>query len=86
MEQARLLEQQGRYKEAEKYFSFFFLKLTCKSSYHRLYVTINDPDQAIQMYKRLKNYDNMLKLIKQYHPDLLADTYSHLAKVYGVLF
>ena len=27
------------------------------------------------------NYDNMLKLIKQYHPDLLADTYSHLAKV-----
>jgi intraflagellar transport protein 172 len=33
------------------------------------------------MYKRVKNYDSMLKLIKEYHPDLLNDTYAHLAKV-----
>jgi hypothetical protein len=33
------------------------------------------------MYKRIKNYDAMLKLIKDYHPEVLADTYLHLAKV-----
>ena len=62
-EQARILEQQGRYKEAEK-----------------LYVTVNDPNQAIQMYKKIKNYDNMLRLIKEFHPDMVAETYLHLAK------
>ena len=62
-EQAKILEQQGRYKEAEK-----------------LYITINDPHQAIQMFKRIKNYDNMIRLIQEFHPDMVNDTYVHLAK------
>lgn len=62
-EQARLLEQQGRYKEAEK-----------------LYITIADPNLAISMYKRIKNYEQMLRLIKEYHPDAVNETYVHLAK------
>jgi intraflagellar transport protein 172 len=63
LEQAKLLEQQGRYKEAEK-----------------LYIIINDENQAIQMYKRIKNYDNMIRLIIEYHPNMVNDTYLHLAK------
>ena len=47
----------------------------------RLYITINDPHQAIQMYKRIKNYDNMIRLIKEFHPDMVSETYIHLAKV-----
>jgi intraflagellar transport protein 172 len=62
-EQAKILEQQGRYKEAEK-----------------LYITISDPHQAIQMYKRIKNYDNMIRLIQEFHSDMVNDTYVHLAK------
>lgn len=62
-EQAKLLEKQGRYKEAEK-----------------LYTTISDPQQAIQMYKQLKNYESMIRLIKEFYPEMVSDTYIHLAK------
>lgn len=67
-DQARLLEQQGRYKEAEK-----------------LYITISEPNQAIQMYKRIKNYDQMVRLIKEYHPDAVSETYVHLAKEFEAM-
>ena len=33
------------------------------------------------MYKRIKNYDSMIRLIKEFHPDMVSDTYIHLAKV-----
>lgn len=62
-EQARMLEQQGRYKEAEK-----------------LYITISEPNEAIKMYERIKNYEQMLRLIKEYIPDKVGATYVHLAK------
>jgi intraflagellar transport protein 172 len=32
------------------------------------------------MYKRIKNYDNMIRLIQEFHPDMVNDTYIHLAK------
>ena len=47
----------------------------------RLYVTVNEPDLAITMYKRLKMYADMIRLVKQYHQDLVPDTHVHLAKV-----
>jgi intraflagellar transport protein 172 len=37
------------------------------------------------MYKHLNNYDNMLRLIKEYHPDMVSDTYLHLAKEFEAL-
>ncbi|XP_053107178.1 intraflagellar transport protein 172 homolog isoform X2 [Hemicordylus capensis] len=46
----------------------------------RLYVTVDEPDLAITMYKKLKMYDEMLRLLAKYHKDLLGDTHLHLGK------
>ena len=47
----------------------------------RIYITSDDVDSAISMYKTAKQYEPMIRLVKQYHPDLLTDTHLHLAKV-----
>jgi len=46
----------------------------------RLYCTVDEPDLAINMYKKLRQYDNMIRLVAIHHEDLLADTHIHLAK------
>ncbi|RWS06825.1 Wimple/ift172-like protein [Dinothrombium tinctorium] len=46
----------------------------------RIYLTCDDADSAISMYKSRKQYDSMIKLVKQFHPDLLISTHLHLAK------
>jgi tetratricopeptide (TPR) repeat protein len=46
----------------------------------KVYLTINDTDAAITMYKNIDRHDDVIRLIKQYHPDLLNDTHIHLAK------
>ena len=51
----------------------------------RIYLIIEEPDLAISMYKRVKRYDPMVKLVAAYHPDLLTETHLHLAKVRDVL-
>jgi intraflagellar transport protein 172 len=61
--QAKGMESEGRYREAE-----------------RLYVIVNEPDLAINMYKTIKQYDNMVRLVAVHHKDLLTDTHLHLAK------
>ena len=33
------------------------------------------------MHKKLRRYDDMIRLVREYHPDLLQDTHVHLAKV-----
>ena len=48
----------------------------------KLYVTVDEPDLAITMYKKLKMYNDMIRLVKQFHTDLLQDTHLHLAKVH----
>lgn len=47
----------------------------------RLYITVNEPDLAITMYKKCKMYDEMVSLVAKYHKDLLNDTHLHLGKV-----
>lgn len=47
----------------------------------RLYITVNEPDLAITMYKKCKMYDEMVCLVAKYHKDLLGDTHLHLGKV-----
>lgn len=47
----------------------------------RLYITMNEPDLAITMYKTCKMYDEMICLVAKYHKDLLGDTHLHLGKV-----
>ncbi|XP_062344303.1 intraflagellar transport protein 172 homolog isoform X2 [Cinclus cinclus] len=46
----------------------------------RLYITVNEPDLAITMYKKCKMYDEMVCLVAKYHKDLLGDTHMHLGK------
>ncbi|XP_036261104.1 intraflagellar transport protein 172 homolog isoform X2 [Molothrus ater] len=46
----------------------------------RLYITVNEPDRAITMYKKCKMYDEMVCLVAKYHKDLLGDTHLHLGK------
>lgn len=47
----------------------------------RLYVTVEEPDLAITMFKKHKLYDDMIRLVGKHHPDLLSDTHLHLGKV-----
>ncbi|KAM8953335.1 intraflagellar transport protein 172 homolog [Pelodytes ibericus] len=61
--QAKELDKQGRFKEAE-----------------RLYMTVDEPDLAITMYKKHNMYEDMIRLVSKYHPDLLTDTHLHLGK------
>ncbi|RWS19258.1 intraflagellar transport protein 172-like protein, partial [Leptotrombidium deliense] len=46
----------------------------------RIYLTCDDVDAAISMYKTRKQYENMIRLVKQYHGELLNSTHVHLAK------
>ena len=61
--QAQTLEQQGKFKEAEK-----------------LYISVQESDLAISMYKKQRHYDQMMRLVQQYHPDLVQSTHIHLAQ------
>ncbi|XP_017777562.1 PREDICTED: intraflagellar transport protein 172 homolog [Nicrophorus vespilloides] len=46
----------------------------------KLYLAVDSPDLAITMYKRNEQYDNMIRLVELYHPDLLPTTHMHLAQ------
>ncbi|XP_042302841.1 LOW QUALITY PROTEIN: intraflagellar transport protein 172 homolog [Sceloporus undulatus] len=46
----------------------------------RLYITVDEPDLAITMYKKCKKYEEMLRLLARYHKDLLGNTHLHLGK------
>ncbi|XP_069461553.1 intraflagellar transport protein 172 homolog isoform X2 [Ambystoma mexicanum] len=46
----------------------------------RLYITVDEPDLAITMFKKHKMYDDMIRLVAKYHKDLLSDTHLHLGK------
>lgn len=47
----------------------------------RLYVIASDPDKAIVMYKKQRMYNDMMRLVTKYHPDLVNATNASLAKV-----
>lgn len=46
----------------------------------KIYITIGEPDQAIQMYKNLEMFDSMIRLIERYHKDLVESTHMNLAR------
>ena len=52
--QAQQLEDQGRFKDAEK-----------------LFISVQEPDLAISMYKKQRQYDNMIRLVQTFHPSEL---------------
>ena len=61
--QAQKLEQQGKFREAEK-----------------LYITVKEKDLAINMYKRNRRFDDMVRLVQEHRPDLLKETHQFLAQ------
>lgn len=61
--QAQKLENQGKFKEAEK-----------------LFLTVKEKDLAINMYKKNRRYDDMIRLVREYRPDLLKETHQFLAQ------
>nr|XP_023018691.1 intraflagellar transport protein 172 homolog [Leptinotarsa decemlineata] len=46
----------------------------------KLYLSVDSPDLAIAMYKRVEHYDNMVRLVEKYHPNLLQTTHLHLGQ------
>ena len=46
----------------------------------RLYVMVHEPDLAINMHKKGRRYDDMIRLVTSYRKDLLHETHQHLAQ------
>lgn len=46
----------------------------------KMYLAANEPDLAINMYKKAKMYDQMILLVMKFRADLLKDTHHHLAQ------
>eukprot|EP00697_Spironema_sp_BW2_P009375 gnl/Spiro4/24229_TR12030_c0_g1_i1.p1 gnl/Spiro4/24229_TR12030_c0_g1~~gnl/Spiro4/24229_TR12030_c0_g1_i1.p1 ORF type:complete len:1700 (+),score=346.14 gnl/Spiro4/24229_TR12030_c0_g1_i1:76-5175(+) len=63
LQQARAMDMQGKFREAE-----------------RLYVAVHEVDVAIEMYHRVRQYDNMIRLIAAHHPDKLNQAHLHLGR------
>lgn len=63
------VEMAGRLEEEAKY-----------RDAEKVLLAIGEPDLAISMYKRLEQYDAMIRLVERYHKDLLQSTHLHLAR------
>jgi intraflagellar transport protein 172 len=46
----------------------------------RMYLMVDEQDLAINMYKKAKQFDHMIRLVKRFRPDLLSDTHHILAQ------
>ncbi|XP_075225811.1 intraflagellar transport protein Oseg2 [Lycorma delicatula] len=46
----------------------------------KLYVTVEQPDLAISMYKSQRQFDQMIRLVSKYHSDLVSTTHMHLGQ------
>lgn len=80
---SQILQQWALYETRAGFllFSENLVKSVLCHALHRLYITVNEPDLAITMYKKFKMYDEMIRLLAKYHKDLLSDTHLHLGKV-----
>ena len=46
----------------------------------RLYLTVKEKDLAINMYKKHRRFDDMVRLVQEHRPDLLKETHQFLAQ------
>lgn len=70
--------------EAKEMYASIAKSLESEGKYkeaEKIYLTCDDADSAISMYKNANQFNAMIRLVKQFHPDLLKDTQIHLAKV-----
>lgn len=47
----------------------------------RLYITVSKQDNAITMYKNVKHYNDMIRLVKQYRKEYLGESYLKVAEL-----
>ena len=45
----------------------------------RILLMLNDADSAIEMYKNIEHFDDMIRLVEKFHPDLLIKTHYYVA-------
>lgn len=57
-------------------------KQTKLSEAEQLYVMVNEYDQAIHMYKKREDYEQMIRLVSKHRKELLNETYKHIAEQY----
>lgn len=50
------------------------------SEAERIYLACGNIDLAISMYKNKREFDSMIRLVRQYHPELLNETCIYLAR------
>eukprot|EP00932_Pfiesteria_piscicida_P003605 SRR837773.13511.p2 GENE.SRR837773.13511~~SRR837773.13511.p2 ORF type:complete len:553 (-),score=239.92 SRR837773.13511:670-2187(-) len=50
------------------------------SDAEHMYIIVQEFDQAINMYKKREEYEQMLRLVSKYRKELLNDTYKHIAE------
>eukprot|EP00744_Colponema_vietnamica_P003231 GILI01004982.1.p1 GENE.GILI01004982.1~~GILI01004982.1.p1 ORF type:complete len:1648 (-),score=437.85 GILI01004982.1:177-5084(-) len=48
----------------------------------KIYITINEEEKAIGMYKRARDFTNMIRLVTAYRPDVLTKTHKYLAGMF----
>jgi len=46
----------------------------------RMYLQANEPDLAINIYRKAKQFDHMIRLVTKFRKDLLKDTHRHLGE------
>lgn len=46
----------------------------------KLYLTVKEKDLAINMYKKHRRFDDMVRLVQEHRPDLLKETHQFLAQ------
>jgi len=46
----------------------------------QIYTKINEPDKAIVMYKKARDFPNMIRLVSAYRPELVGKTHLNLAE------
>lgn len=50
----------------------------------KMYLTVKEKDLAINMYKKNRRFDDMIRLVKDQRPDLLKETHQYLAQTLEV--
>ena len=50
------------------------------SQAEKFYLTVKEKDLAINMYKKHKKFDDMIRLVQEHRPDLLKETHQFLAQ------
>ena len=51
----------------------------------KMYLSANEPDLAINMYKKAKQYDNMLRLVTKFRKDLSNKTGNQMDDIVSTL-